>query len=490
MPSWFARIRKAVATLLWLALPSLAQPVQPPVVSDAAPGLPATPSSVVPPSTTPTPPPDSTPPPRTTELIDYDDAFVRLGARMPDGSTIAVGLVEGHPGEYAPDPNRPDLVGIDVVPRSGRSVPFGHATGTASTLTGKRGVAPRVKQLACWSTPHWLTHGYLNLGTPRPPAHRADSPRVFSHSWVAFDEARAVPVLRRVDWAIDQFDVVMCVGVNNGKDKPVPPSLGPAYNAIAVGVDTGNSSGGGTTVDTPGRAKPDLVAPGNMTSFSTPAVAGCAVLLLQWADGMVIDGHVHANRAETIKAVLMAGATKHHAWAKAPGRPLDEHLGAGRVNLDNALRILEGGNIAPGQRIKRSKAWAFDTLAPGATDRWTLEPGGDLGEVSVILTWHRRITGKPIALSDRTSGPRHALWYNAPRLADLDLRLVRIDEVGNAVSTVAESTSRIDNVEHLYLKSLSAGRYALEVFRDQAVDPITDETWEYAIAWRVEAKTD
>ncbi len=441
--------------------------------------------------------PPAPPPPTTAELIDYDDAFVRLGDRLPDGSTIVVGMVEGdsptpgQAGSYTPDVQHPDFRGLDIVRRSGPSNVSGHAQRVASILTGRRGIAPKLKRLDCFAVNHWMTQGYLNLAAPREPLHGADSPRVFSHSWIASDAARAVPVLRRVDWAIDKHDVVMCVGINNGKDSLMPPTLAGSYNAIAVGVDNGNSSGGGTTVEGAGRAKPDLVAPGNMTSFSTPAVAACAAILLQWADGMVVDGHRDANRAETIKAVLLAGATKHRTWTPAPGRPLDDHLGAGRVNLDHSLRILDGGQTTPGSRITRGKAWAYATLPPRQTHRYILqvpERIGGLGEVSIALTWHRRIDGQTIAFKSSTNpdGPQRSLWYSAPRLADLDLRLVRIDADGQTVSTVAESTSRIDNVEHLYLKELPVGRYALEVTRDPDHEQLGDEAWDYALAWRLE----
>lgn len=450
------------------------------------PGQPLTP----PPPSNPPPPP---PPPSTAELLDYDAAFDRLGDRMPRGSAVALGIVEGDPGAYAPDPEHPAMRGLPLTPHSGPSNPSGHALTVMQTLAGRRGLVPDPKAVGSWSVQHWMSSGFLQLGTSRPPRLDPDlgqdTPRVWSHSWIGTDAARALPVLRRIDFAIDSDAVVMCVGVNNGKESTVPPMLGSAYNVIAVGVDDGNSSGGFTNVEGNGRCKPDVVAPGNMTSFSTPAVAGVAALLIDFAETQHADDpptRQRATRPETVKAAIMAGAQKHHRWQPLPQRPLDERLGAGRVNLDASLRIIEGGPIEPGHRITRGKAWAFAELPPRATHRFILEAPRDLGEFSVVLTWHRRIDGRSLALENDTAADARALWHHEPRLADLDLRLLRVDDKGRTMSEYLVSASRIDNVEHLYLPALPAGRYALEVVRDAAADPMKDEPWTYALAWRLE----
>jgi hypothetical protein len=97
-------------------------------------------------------------------------------------------------------------------------------------------------------------------------------------------------------------------------------------------------------------------------------VAACAVLLRERAEQRAADPRYpapDATRSEVIKAALMAGASKSRFWQPAPGRPLDERLGAGRVNVDASLRILDGGPFAPGDRITRAKAWAFQPANRG-----------------------------------------------------------------------------------------------------------------------------
>ncbi|MEM7577057.1 MAG: S8 family serine peptidase [Planctomycetota bacterium] len=467
-----------------LPTPGLPQP------GPANPGTNNPPGAIVP--TLPAPPP-----PSTAELLDYDDAYERLGDRMPDGSRVAIGIVEGDPGAYGPDLANAALRGLPLTLHSGPSQNSPHAVGVLQTLAGNRGLVGNPKAVGVWSVQHWMSAGFVQLGTPRPPGLSPDlgdgTPRVWSHSWIGTDADRAVPVLRRLDYAIDTDGLVMCVGVNNGKESAVPPMLGSGFNVIAVGVDDGNSSGGFTRVETDGRCKPDVVAPGNMTSFSTPAVAGVAALLIDFAKALHEGDDETLGRAvrpEVVKAAIMAGAQKHHRWEPLPMRPLDERLGAGRVNLDASLRIMEGGPIEPSRKITRGKAWAFAELDPRGTHRYTLDIPQDLGEFSVILTWHRRVDGRSLVLESETTGDRRALWHHEPRMADLDLRLVRIDGAGRMMSEFSLSASRIDNVEHLYVPALPEGRYALEVFRDPAADPMRDEPWTYGLAWRLEPPRD
>ena len=53
-------------------------------------------------------------------------------------------------------------------------------------------------------------------------------------------------------------------------------------------------------------------------------------------------------------------------------------------------------------------------------------------------------------------------------------------------STVARSVSRVDNVEHVYLKRLDAGTYDIEISRTDALS----ELWDFALAWRIHGAPD
>jgi len=442
----------------------------------------------------PTPrPPAVSPPPRNQnirEIIGYEAAADRLGRAMPTGQGIAFAHVEGGAGSYRPDLTGPAYDAVAFSLRSGESNPSVHATQTARIIYGSTGLAPGVEVVHCMTTADFLGKLVLNAATTGPPTPATDTPfapRVFSHSWIGEPaEIQAAQILRRVDYLVDTRDVLMVAGVNNGRDTPVPALLGSSYNAIAVGSTSGQSSGGVTSVDQPGRSKPDLVAPHGMTSFTTPVVAAAAGLLLEQADRLVEQGHPAANRAEVIKAALLSGATKPEGWQPLPGQPLDSHLGAGVVHVDRSLRVLAAGPAEPGQPIKRLAGWSAPTLKKNATASYSLKLPIDTGPASFTLTWHRRIDGRVAVGTRKDTGDKVAVWLDGPRLADLDLRLIAID--GEDETVVAESVSRVDNVEHLYLPSLTKGEYRLDILRDPAHETL-DEDWEASLAWVIDKPT-
>ncbi|MEM9883356.1 MAG: hypothetical protein AAF800_10600 [Planctomycetota bacterium] len=423
--------------------------------------------------------------------IGYDDARLRLGRGMPTGAGVAFAHVEGQPGRYAPDLQGPAYEGVAFSLRSGPSEPFAHATSTARVIYGSTGLAPGVEVVHCMTSAGFLGPLHLNAGTTAPPVTLADTktpfpPRVFSHSWIGSPpDDQAAVVLRRVDHQIDTRELVMCVGVNNGRHTPVPPLLASAYNVIAVGTADGNNSGGVTSLDVPGRVKPDLVAPWGPTSFTTPVAAAVAGLLVEQADRLADAGHPTAGRSEVIKAALLGGATKPDAWDASPdNQPLDRHLGAGMVNVDRALRILAAAPLTPGDTFKRLFGWSAPTVERGQTLSYSLELPGDTGPASFTLVWNRRIDGRVAVGTRRDTGQRVGVWLDAPRVADLDLRLVALADDGTE-SVLARSVSRVDNVEHVHLPSLTQGTYRLEIVRDADHDPL-DEPWDAALTWAID----
>ncbi len=444
-------------------------------------------------------------------LIGIHDARARLGKDVPTGEGITVGHVEFGPGAYMPNTKQPQFDTVAFVERSGKSRPSGHASATARVIYGLNGLAPGVSVVHCYDSRDWMGPGYLNAGSPQPPA--GGPMRVITHSWVS-DSHNAVDVLRRVDWLIDANDTIMCVGVNNGKHTPVPYMLATSYNAIAVGTNrakrvnapkpddpaaVGGSSGGYTRIEVRDRCKPDIVGPRQLTSFTTPAVAAVATRLLQAAEEAPENAHL-AAKAETIKAVLLAGATKTDDWQPEPGKPLDEFLGAGVVNFNSSLMILQAGPPgsapAPGSstgsnpgseptgdgesliRLPNRMGWDYGSIEPDGKNTYTFALQSPMAEASIILTWHRRITGIKTDDTDKGEGN----WFGMPRLANLDLKLVHTDETGEQ-HELAVSSSKVDNVEHIYLKELQPGRYHLHVSRPESIH---EEPWDYALAWRVE----
>ena len=391
----------------------------------------------------------------------------------------------------------------------------GHATATARVIYGADGLAPGVRFVHFMTNRDFFFGKYLNSHSDKPPAD--DPIRLFNHSWIADYQPGCEDVLRRVDYAIDENDVIMCVGVNNGKKTHVPAMLSSAHNVIAVGTagGGGNSSGGYTRHEVAGRCKPDIVGPDRQTSFTTAMVTACAATLIEAANARTKDAP-DAARSEVIKAAMLAGALKPDGWAPQQGRPLDEHLGAGMVNVDQSLRILDGGpvvreakqknvdvsenNEAENTNADKSKApaikgddeqqsvelvpvltprgWVFEQIESGKRHRYCFDLKEPAKQVSLVLTWHRRID--PLMVTNMRT--QEKLWQGLPRTADLNLRLQALDE-NDKVLFIEQSVSKVDNVEHIFRRDLPAGRYRIEIWR---MRDNHEDAWDYSFAWRTD----
>lgn len=392
------------------------------------------------------------------------------GPALPTGAGVVALHVEGRPDAYAPDLDNPALLGVNFELHDGPSPPNPHATTTARTIYGPRGAAPGIRTVHWMTVARWMTRGYLRTGTADPPDQLSPPPRIMTHSWIAGGQTpNNAAVLRRLDFVIDRDDVLCFVGVNNNRNTAVPELLGSAHNALAIGRADGQHSTGYTTFEDAGRCKPDMVAPGPTTSEATPMAAAIGARLIEFAGR---NDHNGDERAETLKAVLLAGAWQPEKWAPEPGKPLDAVYGAGVVDLDRSLRILDAGPTPPGETAARYGWWfgALDPSAPLAT--WRFFNPEPAGEARMTLTWHRRIGG-PGLIGAAT--------------ANFDLRLTRThDAQGRPLDTpepVATSASEVDNVEHLSVDGLPAGGYRVLVQRQADRNPVP---WDYALAWRIE----
>lgn len=258
-----------------------------------------------------------------------------------------------------------------------------------------------------------------------------------------------------------------------------PPAT--SYNGIAVGAFGGASSIGPTADN--GRAKPDIVAPADVTSFSTPRVSGSAAILLQAA--VRGDGGANTNAAadaRTLKALLLNGAIKPADWNNPEPSPLDPRYGSGVLNVFNSYNQLLGGRRAPIQSnsvpvgtphpplnaagvVGVRSGYDFNTVASSlendGINHYYFEladaPGNGLFTATVTLVWNRQ--------SGQTS------------INNLEVYLYHVLSGG----LVAASTSVVDNVEHIYIPQLPQGRYDLQVLKRGGAAVSLNET--YALAF-------
>jgi hypothetical protein len=353
--------------------------------------------------------------------------------------------------------NFPNSVGLES----------GHANGVGTLFFGtSSGIAPGVPSVDSYDADYFMNV----VVTGKQPIKG----QVVNQSFIVL-----VPT-PTVDPAYDSYaamyNVLFVSGMNNIPD--TPPSPGTAYNGMGVGfISPGAQSSIGPTVD--GRAKPDIVAPQCCSSYSTPLVAGAAVLLLQ--AGAANDGGAGtaslATNSATVKALLLNGAVKTTNWTNGVTRPLDARYGAGVLNIYNSDLQLRGG---------RRVASATNNVTLNAPH----PPTGETNNVASLRGWDfSSIQSGP--LNDRVAHyyfdlPASGAAYSATAtlvwtkgdgpLANLDFFL--FETRSNTI--VTQSTSGLDNVQHIFVPRLPAGRYDLQVLKHGGLQAGTES---YALAF-------
>jgi hypothetical protein len=325
-----------------------------------------------------------------------------------------------------------------------------HANEVAKQFFGlTNGVAPGVAHVDNYDA-NFFFNSLINQGTAVPA-------KVVNQSFIFAAEMPDMDM--DYDTYVAQHGMLILNGAGNGGPVSSPAT---AYNVIAVGA-YGGSSSTGPTVD--GRCKPDITAPGSLTSFTTPLVSGSAALLLQAGgreDGGIGTGTI-ASDVRTIKALLLNGAAKPIDWTNLATKPLDLRYGAGVLHVWNSYRQLRGGQHGP---------IVTQTINTGAAH----PPASNTNNLPTRRGWDFRTVTHPFNRDlvnhyffDVTATASRALtatltWQrqqNQLTVNNLDLFLYD----ANSGALLASSESVVDNVEHLYVTGLPAGRYNLQVLK-------------------------
>lgn len=253
-------------------------------------------------------------------------------------------------------------------------------------------------------------------------------------------------------------------------------SASPAQEAFE---DLAQYSSQGPTLD--GRIKPDLVAPGTVTSaatgqptqntcslsplqmfarmagtsMATPAAAGSAALVRQYfidgyhPTGAAVPSNAIQPSGPLIKGVMLGGAQALQGYDSATGFPIEPppsfRQGFGRVSLSTALPLV-GRN---GPRLSFVDQVPINT---GESHSYCVRGNG--GPLSVTLVWH-----------DYPSSPSAA--RNLVNDLDLTVRALGLNGIkllGNGGSSKNSAVPDTDNnVEQVSLDFLNAGQVAIEV---------------------------
>jgi hypothetical protein len=362
----------------------------------------------------------------------------------------------------------------------------GHALAVGRRFFSNESIVPWVPLVDVYSANQWVYGDYLRTGSSLPP--KTEESFVQNHSWISYgynNETNPSEVdniisihneaVRRFDYAIIRDQFIACVGLNNGADTTVPSILASSYNAISVGNTNGSHSRGKTVSgidigtgniehDGPGRTKPDIVANDNSISACTPQVSSAVTFLIGIAKAKHTE---NALLPEVMKALIMAGASKKEFdnWSRNKGMPIDPVLGAGKINVQNSYHILIAGEQEL-ESISNNYGWDFGSIDKSSEASYSIKLEEDVSEASFSLNWNRII--------------RSAEWLNgnpySESIADMKLELYRKKD--NSLTLYDISDSKIDNLEHLYLRGLDRGEYLLKVSSDTATN--------YGLAWRAE----
>lgn len=437
--------------------------------------------------------------------IGYGALQNTLGASTPTGAGVRVTQVEapindtsgGAPPVYMPDPSDFQFIGKIITPYDGNlsGSYSGHATSVGGLFYGNTAsIAPGVTQIDSFDANGWINSLYNATPGPGFGAATVSPSRIANHSWVGggTDPASDGTVLRLVDRQVHLNEYIQVVAPANGPN--LSPLLSSAYNVIAVGRtdgihDIGTDAIAGDAVYGSGRAKPDLVAPMTSTSGAAPLVSAAAALLVQTGhDGGMALSHgstaitgigtiYNAERSETVKAALMAGAdretantgttaniTDYRSAGHQTSNGLDERYGAGQVNIFHSYRILAGG-----EQENHIGAYGFDYNGAfgglNGSSRMVSYAFTTSAEATLFaaLAWNLRVSNTAALTTT---------------LYNLDLSLLDI----STNTVVATSAGLLDNTENLWVRLLSGTSYEMRVTTDEA----TNFQWDYSLAWRME----
>ncbi len=411
-------------------------------------------------------------------VADWKDdiGWTRLKAEigaLEDGTGIVVSQIEAAAGSaYMPDTSHSRFTGKTFTDGTGtNSGNSGHArTVGFNFYANTSSIAPGITEITNYSATDWIDRvlGYDAGGDPLEQAFK-----VSNHSYIGNGEteANATDILQRVDYVVNENDISIIVGTNNSG--VTPQLLVPAYNTISVGRSDGGHAKGLTTFYGAGRVKPEIVGPdSNFTSFTTPRVAGAAAILHENGAG------TDSVRNESIKAILLAGATKKEFsdWDRTTTQPLDNVYGAGELNIRNSYYIQEAGQFEgstsePMSPVGRS-GWDYEATFDSSESmfyNFNFVKGAAQYEASFLMTWN-------IDVID--SNASTAVFDATTVLANFDMRLY--DSTGSFMGTLLDSSlSTVDNIEHIYVNDLATGLYTLEITGDMDHD--------FALAWRINA---
>jgi hypothetical protein len=245
----------------------------------------------------------------------------------------------------------------------------------------------------------------------------------------------------------------------------------------------------------------------NGSSFATPHVVGAIALLHEYANRQIARGawSIDARRHELIKAVLINSADKLQdrgdgkilgmsktildafgkTWIDTEAYfsreiPLSRSLGAGQLNANRAFQQYQAGQQSPQNGIGNISAIGWDTNIVEA-DQYQEYVFNDplLADsfISATLTWDRQVK-----LNDKNGNGLFDIGegFSDEGLNKVELYLMRSQDT-DISQNIWSSVSQIDNLQHIFVKIPTTGKYKLRVVFKS--DQTNKSRQRYGLAW-------
>ncbi|MEE3239410.1 MAG: hypothetical protein VX231_00400 [Pseudomonadota bacterium] len=480
------------------------------------------------------------------EDVGYTQLRDRLGEKTPTGKGIMVSAYEPESHEYGQENSGnpmgwiPATVdgndhistiemyqGAPMAIKSGNT--SGHAAAVSRFMFGKEhGVSQALEAVKFHFIEDYI--GYLLY--PRTfyqatnPSYRGTvfESTVNNFSAISDFGQNNVDFLRRFDWATSREDTVNLISAGNNKYTNASAIFGSSLNGIYVGLTSGWHSRYTTQHHYHPQNRPDIVAPNINTSRGTGTITGITAVLMETASTAELSdlGLTQANtlirnaeRSETMKAILMAGADRTTAntrentyprdkdgkWIADPdgkfrksiadindykksnkfetANGLDTRYGAGQANVETSYDILMGAEQAS---LEDDGAQSVSLLGfdyDGSFGLGTKNQQSN-GTATYVLPTIEEDSDIAITLAWNADFASYNGVFNAVAVYDLDLWLYQV--IDNEEKLIAWSSSNTANTENIWAKLEKGGNY---FFRVDTTKNLVALLWDYAIAWRV-----
>lgn len=481
------------------------------------------------------------------EDVGYTQLQDRLGENTPTGKGITVSAYEPKSHEYGQENsgkpmgwvpaileenNHVNTVemfqGLPMAVKSGNT--SGHAAAVSRFMFGKEhGVSQGLETVKF----HFLDDYIANLLYPRT-FYQATYPfyqyAVFESSVNNFSTisdfgGNNKAFLHRFDWATEKEDTVNLISAGNNQYTNASAIFSSSLNGIYVGLTSGWHSRYTTQHHYLAQNRPDIVAPNANTSRGTGTITGITAVLMETASTAELSdlGLTKANtpirnaeRSETMKAILMAGAdrttnnSRNNAFPREKdGTPkkdedgkylpwyiadisdykknddfktangLDTRYGAGQANVETSYDILMGTEQAS---LEDNGAQTVSLLGFDYDESFGLGvKGQQANEIATyVLPTLEQDADIAITLAWNADIASYNGVFNAVAVYDLDLWLYQV--IDDEVTLIASSESDTANTENIWASLEAGGDY---FFRVDTTKNLIALLWDYAIAWRV-----